>query len=73
MSNDVCNIVNCHTQQINNLGTRVNVIENVEIPLLENKIDNLENYSWFLETGNNPTGPATSGPFEVDNKETVRL
>lgn len=73
MSKDVCNIVNCHTQQINSLATQVNVIEDVEIPLLENKIDNLTNYSWFLETGTGPTGQPTSGPFEVDNKEVVRL
>ena len=51
MSKDVCKIVNYHIKYINTIATHVNVIENVEIPLLENKIDNLTNYSWLLETG----------------------
>jgi len=60
MSKDVCNIVNCHTGQINKLTERVNEVQCVDIPLIEELINELptgsSDYCWFLETA---TGPYT--------------
>ena len=72
---DICNTVNCNTNKIKNLTSRINTIQCIELPLIEDIINELpkQDYSWFLETATGPTGSPVSGPFEITNKETVRL
>ena len=62
MSSDISNIVNCLVAKNKQLEKNIKKIKQTTC-----------NESWFLEVGTGPYGDPTYGPFEVKNRETVRL
>lgn len=47
---NICNTVNCHSQKINQLSSRLNEVQCVDIPLIVETLDEFSSYSWTIET-----------------------
>ena len=64
-SQETCKIINCLINKNKNLTK--------EIKYLKNKLNNIDEQCWYLETADGPTGSPNSEPLKVNNNDTVRL